>query len=240
MKKYRIFSLICFFMAILAYSQKVDTIATIGELKDERNVKMQVDKDGRKYYWDDKLQAKIYTEDNGDKLIEMDEIKLVNKPHFNNQLDRNYFEFLNKKLFRVYPLFVNALEQYRSLQADLEKVNEDDRRSYARKRQNELADRYEAKLRDLTTTEGQVFAKLMNRATGKTVFTIIRDLRGGWSAFWWNLKGKAADIELKKEYNPYLNRDDEFIESLLQSNWNYGYLTPYPGYKDFKVKKSVD
>ena len=45
-------------MAILAYSQKVDTIATIGELKDEKNVKMQVDKDGRKYYWDDKLQAK--------------------------------------------------------------------------------------------------------------------------------------------------------------------------------------
>lgn len=82
MKKYRIFSLICFFLTILAYSQKVDTIATIGELKDEKNVKMQVDKDGRRYYWDDKLQAKIYTEDNGDKLIEMDEIKLLNKPSF--------------------------------------------------------------------------------------------------------------------------------------------------------------
>ncbi|MDO5615006.1 MAG: DUF4294 domain-containing protein, partial [Cruoricaptor ignavus] len=64
-----------------------------------------------------------------------------------------------------------------------------------------------------------------------------KELRGGWSAFWWNVKGKAADVELKKEYDPYRNRSDEFVESLLQSNWNIGYLQPYPGYQDFKIKK---
>ncbi|NAW51868.1 DUF4294 domain-containing protein [Elizabethkingia argentiflava] len=227
-------------MAILGYAQKDKENLGIGDFKDEKAIQMQVDKDGRRYYWDDQLQAKIYTEENGDKLIEMDEIKLINKPRFNNQLDRQYYSFLNKKLVKVYPLFVNALEQYKSLQADLEHIPIEQRRSFTKKRQNELADRYEAKLKDLTTTEGQVFAKLMNRATGKSVFEIIKDLRGGWSAFWWNLKGKAADIELKKEYNPYLNRDDEFIECLLQSAWNYGYLTPYSGYKDFKIKKSTD
>jgi hypothetical protein len=37
----------------------------------------------------------------------------------------------------------------------------------------------------------------MNRATGKNVYEIIKELRGGWSAFWWNVKGKMADIDLK-------------------------------------------
>lgn len=108
---------------------------------------------------------------------------------------------------------------------------------YIRKRQEELANQYEKQLRDLTTTEGRIFAKLMNRATGKTVYEIIKELRGGWSAFWWNVKGNLADVDIKQVYDPYSVREDTFIESLLLSNWNLGYLQPYEGYKDFKVNK---
>ena len=111
------------------------------------------------------------------------------------------------------------------------------KRKYIKDRQNILADQYEKQLRDLTTTEGQVFAKLMNRATGKNVYEIIKELRGGWSAFWWNVKGKMADIDLKDKYDPHANRTDEYLESLLQSNWNSGYLQPYPGAANFKVYK---
>jgi hypothetical protein len=113
----------------------------------------------------------------------MDELILLNKPHFNNQLDRNFYYFLNKKLNRVYPYFITALEQYRDIEDELEKIDSEKRKVYIRKRQEELANQYEKQLRDLTTTEGRIFAKLMNRATGKTVYEIIKELRGGWSAF---------------------------------------------------------
>ena len=69
---------------------------------------------------------------------------------------------------------------------------------------------------------------------------LSKELRGGWSAFWWNVKGKMADIDLKERYDPHTNRSDEFIESLLQSNWNSGYLQPYPGANDFKVKRIIN
>ena len=46
-----------------------------------------------RYYWDDKLQTKIYTEDNGDKLIEMDEIKLLNKASFQQPVRQKLFRF---------------------------------------------------------------------------------------------------------------------------------------------------
>ena len=100
-----------------------------------------------------------------------------------------------------------------------------------------MANQYETQLRDLTTTEGRVFAKLMNRATGKTVYDIIRELRGGWSAFWWNVKGSVADIDITEAYNPHADRSDAFIESLLRSNWALGYLRPYPGAQNFKISK---
>ncbi len=37
----------------------------------------------------------------------------------------------------------------------------------------------------------------MYRATGKSVYDIIKELRGGWSAFWWNVKGNI-DVDIKE------------------------------------------
>lgn len=197
---------------------------------------MKTDEFGNKYYYDEAQKAKIY-EINGENVVLMDELILLNKPRFNNQLDQNYYYFLNKKLNRVYPLFITALSQYQEIQKDIQKLDKSSQRKYVDQKQKALADQYEKQLRDLTTTEGKVFAKLMNRATGKTVFEIIKELRGGWSAFWWNVKGNIADVDLKEPYDPHKNRSDEFVESLLQSNWNAGYFRPYPGYQNFKIKK---
>lgn len=197
---------------------------------------LKTDELGNKYYYDEAQKAKIYEID-GENVVVMDELILLNKPRFNNQLDQNYYYFLNKKLNRVYPLFLTALDQYQGIQQEIKGLSRAEQKKYISSQQKLLADQYEKQLRDLTTTEGKVFAKLMYRATGKTVFEIIKELRGGWSAFWWNVKGNIADIELKEPYDPYRNRTDEFLESLLQSNWNSGYLQPYPGHRDFKIKK---
>lgn len=234
MKFYKIIYISLFFLSFNAYAQRDTVVAK--PLSQYPAELLQTDEFGNKYYYDQRQKAKIY-EINGETVVVMDELVLKKKIHFNNQLDKNFYYFLNKKLNRVYPLFLTALKQYRELNAITANMQSDDRRKFLKSKQNELANQYEAQLRDLTTTEGQVFAKLMNRATGKTVFQIIQELRGGWSAFWWNIKGKAADIELKREYNPYLYREDEFIEALLLANWSIGYLHPYEGHENFKVKK---
>ena len=233
MKLYRILPIAMVFLAGLLSAQN-DTIAM--PLSQYPPELLQKDEFGTPYYYDERQKAKIY-EINGETVVVMDELVLQKKPTFNNQLDINYYYFLNKKLNRVYPLFLTALSQYRELNSTLSKMSGNERRQYAKIRQEQLATQYENQLRDLTTSEGQVFAKLMYRATGKSVYDIIKELRGGWSAFWWNVKGNAADIELRREYNPYRYRDDEFVESLLQSNWNIGYLQPYPGYRDFKLSR---
>ncbi|QQV04252.1 MULTISPECIES: DUF4294 domain-containing protein [Chryseobacterium] len=234
MKFHKIALLFLIFLGVHLFGQRDSVIAK--SLDQYPQDLLQKDEFGNLYYYDERQKAKIY-EINGETVVVMDELTLLNKPRFNNQLDKNYYFFLNKKLYRVYPLFLTALQQYRDIKVEMDDMNTSARRKYVKDRQNMLADQYEKQLRDLTTTEGQVFAKLMNRATGKNVFEIIKELRGGWSAFWWNLKGKMADIDLKDQYNPYRNRTDEYLESLLQSNWNSGYLEPYPGAKDFRVSR---
>lgn len=221
------------FSAFGANAQEIQQVRPLSEYPPEL---LKTDELGNKYYYDEAQKAKIY-EINGENVVVMDELFLLNKPKFNNALDQNYYFFLNKKLSRVYPLFLTALEQYRDLQQEMQTMDRPAQRVFVAEKQKALASQYEAQIRDLTTSEGRIFAKLMNRATGKTVYEIIKELRGGWSAFWWNVKGNIADVSIKDAYDPHTNRTDAWVESLLQSNWNAGYLSPYPGYQDFKVSK---
>ncbi len=237
MKFYKLFLVLSIFVGAFAMAQNDSDLNQVPKaLSEMPKDKLKKDEFGNWYYYDEVQKAKIY-DINGEQVIVMDELLIRANPKFNNQLDRNFYFFLNKKLNRVYPLFVHALEQYRGLVNETATMDERSKAKYIKKRQEELANEYEKQLRDLTTTEGQVFAKLMNRATGKTVYEIIRELRGGWSAFWWNVKGNMADVSLKTPYDPHKYREDNFIESLLISNWNYGYLEPYSGYQDFKIGK---
>ena len=231
---HKLIPILFLFISVFCFSQQ-DTVQ-VNSFDDIPKDKLQKDEFGNDYFYDDVQKAKIY-KINGEQVIVMDELVLRANPHFNNQLDKNFYFFLNKKLNRVYPLFLDALEQYRDIQKESATMKGSDRHRYMKDRQTELAASYEKQLRQLTTTEGQVFAKLMNRATGKTVYEIIKELRGGWSAFWWNVKGNMADVSLKTPYDPHKYRDDLFIESLLQSNWNLGYLQPYSGSGDYKVSK---
>lgn len=236
MNFYKFFLILSFFVGVEVVAQEDQDTLVPKALSTIPKDQLQKDDQGNYYYYDSVQKAKIY-DINGEQVIVMDELILKAGPHFNNQLDKNYYYFLNKKLNRVYPLFVHALEQYRDIQSEVAKLDSSDKNKYIKKRQEALANEYETQLRDLTTSEGQVFAKLMNRATGQTVYEIIKELRGGWSAFWWNVKGNVADVSLKTPYNPHKYRDDLFVESLLQTNWNLGYLLPYPGAENFKVEK---
>ncbi|WP_018674594.1 DUF4294 domain-containing protein [Riemerella columbina] len=223
------------FTANLSAQTGQDTIA-VSTLSQYPKSKLKKDEFGNWYYYDAKQQAKIY-EIEGETVVVFDEVKILHKPKFNNQLDKNYYFFLNKKLNRVYPLFLTALEQYQTIEKQTSQMQyKVEIRKFTKQKQQELAAEYESKLRNLTTSEGRIFAKLMCRATGKTVYEIIKELRGGWSAFWWNVKGDIADVDIKEPYNPHKYRHDEYVESLLQSYWNKGLLPTYEGYESY-VKK---
>lgn len=235
MKLYKIVFGFLFFFGIYTFGQDSLSVRTFDKIPENQ---LQTDKFGTKFFYDKKAKARYYRI-NGETVVIMDELRLIKKPKFNNELDEKYYRFINRKLSRVYPLFLIALQQYQDIHKDIGKMEKSSqKRKYIRKKQNELADQYEKKLRNLTTTEGRVFTKLMNRATGKTVYEIIRELRGGWSAFWWNVKGNMADVDIKTPYNPHKNRSDYYLENLLQSHWNAKHLPPYPGYQNYRVKKN--
>ena len=154
-------------------------------------------------------------------------INVYGLPKFNNDLDRRYYYWLKDRVYRVYPYFTIAVEQYQNIQDSLElNKNNPKFKEYIKKRQQQLSNEYENQLKKLTKTEGRIFSKLMSRATGKTVYDIIKEFRGGWSAFWWNVKAGAFDIDLRQPFDPSHNREDAYVQAILYRAYQFGDLKP--------------
>ena len=54
----------------------------------------------------------------------------------------------------------------------------------------------------------------------KTTFELIKELRSGWRAFWFNNTASLFDISLKKKFDPYNEKEDYLIEDILQRSFS--------------------
>ena len=68
------------------HAQNDSIVIELKALKDIPRDKLQKDEMGNIFYYDEKQKARIY-EVNGEKVVMMDELFLVSKPRFNNDLE---------------------------------------------------------------------------------------------------------------------------------------------------------
>lgn len=157
--------------------------------------------------------------------IDLNEVLLLHKLKFDSKEDRKRYLILRRKTIKVYPYAKLAAERLESLNerlASMEKRR--DKKRYAKIIQKYIEDEFSAELKKLTRTEGQILIKLIHRQTGKTAFQLIKELRNGWRAFWFNNTASLFDISLKREFDPENEKEDYLIEDILQRNFQNGRL----------------
>ncbi|OUR99078.1 hypothetical protein A9Q86_13310 [Flavobacteriales bacterium 33_180_T64] len=168
---------------------------------------------------DSTLVQYIYIE--GDSIpkiaIDLDEVLLLNKLKFATKKERIKYLILRRKTIKVYPYAKLAAERLTTLKERLETLkSKRAKKRYSKKIQRFIEDEFSAELKKLTKTEGQILVKLIHRQTGKTTFQLIKELRSGWRAFWFNSTANLFDISLKREFNPIEVKEDFYIEDILE------------------------
>ncbi len=168
---------------------------------------------------DSTLVQYIYVE--GDSIvkeaIDLKEVLVLNKINFSDREERVQYLILKRKTLKVYPYAKLAADRLITLKERLETLEKKrDKKRYAKKIQKYIEDEFSAELKKLTRTEGQILVKLIHRQTGKTTFQLIKELRSGWRAFWFNSTANLFDISLKREFNPMEIKEDFFIEDILE------------------------
>lgn len=173
--------------------------------------------------------------------IGLDEVVLLHKLEFDSREDRRTYLILRRKTIKVYPYAKLAAERLETLNARLESMEKkSQRRKYAKRMQKYIEGEFSDELKKLTRTEGQILIKLIHRQTGRTAFELVKELRNGWRAFWYNNTAKMFDISLKKEYNPMDVKEDYLIEDILRRNFQSGLLKPQKPALDIDFLKLTD
>ncbi|MFD1096225.1 DUF4294 domain-containing protein [Salegentibacter chungangensis] len=173
--------------------------------------------------------------------IDLDEVVILKKLHFNSLEDKRRYLILRRKTRKVYPYAKLASERLVELNSRLDRIeSKGARKKYTKMVQNYIEEEFSAELKKLTHTEGQILVKLIHRQTGTTAFNLVKNLKSGWRAFWYNTTASFFDISLKEEYDPESNHEDYLIEDILQRSFQADVLEPQATALDFEYIELTD
>lgn len=167
--------------------------------------------------------------------IDLEEVIILNRLKFKSDQDRRTYLILRRKTRKVYPYAKLASERLIELNSRLDQIkSKRQQKKYTKIVQDYIEGEFSAELKKLTRTEGQILVKLVHRQTGVTTYNLVKNLKSGWRAFWYNSTASIFDISLKEEYNPESNKEDYLIEDILQRSFQAKILEPQASPLKFK------
>lgn len=159
------------------------------------------------------------------KVINLNPVYILGKMKFPTKEAQIRYLILRRKTLKVYPYAKLASERLDSLNARLESIKKaSEKRKYTKMIQKYIEGEFSDELKKMSRTEGQILVKLIHRQTGKTTFGLVKELRSGWRAFWYNSTASMFDISLKKPFDPKNVYEDYLIEDILQRSFKSGLL----------------
>jgi hypothetical protein len=127
---------------------------------------------------------------------------------------RKYAEWtrLKQNVKKVYPYAILAAAKLKEYDIALAKIpKECDRKAFLKKSEKELQKQFGDELKGLSINQGKILMKLIDRETGKTTYTIVKEMRGNFNAFMWQSLASLFGSSMKQEYD-LNNPEDKLIE----------------------------
>ena len=115
---------------------------------------------------------------------------------------------------KVYPLAKDAARRLENLDVELEALElKRDRKAYTKALEDALTKEITPMLWKMTRYEGKILLKLIDRETDSTVFGIIKELRSGFTAGFYQAMARLFGNNLKLEYDP--EGEDAVLEQIV-------------------------
>lgn len=125
------------------------------------------------------------------------------------------YTVLEMRVMTVYPIAKLAavkLREYNSVYSSFK--SERERKDYIKKIEKDLFSEFEAQIRRMSVSQGRILIKLIDRETNQSSYEIIKEFKGGFSAFFWQGIARIFGHNLKSEYDAA--NEDRMIEYIVQ------------------------
>lgn len=141
---------------------------------------------------------------------------------FASKRDYREYQRLIRNIKIVYPYAAIAKVKLSEMDAHFKTLDNDlQRKAYAKQVEKELRAEFEGQLRELTITQGKLLIKLIDREIGRTTYDIIKEMRGGASAVFWQAIARIFGSNLKTQFDSV--SEDKLLNELIIL-YEYGLL----------------
>ncbi|MDA9056476.1 DUF4294 domain-containing protein [Flavobacteriaceae bacterium] len=173
--------------------------------------------------------------------INLNEVNILPKLKFTTKESRRRYLILQRKTIKVYPYAKLAAERLESLNERINNLkSKRKRKKYTRMVQKYIEGEFAEKLKKFSITEGQILIKLIHRQTGETAFELIKYLRSGWRAFWYNNTASLFNMSLKLPFDPKTSEEDYLIEDILQRQFQSGRLEYQKSFHEYDIYELLE
>ena len=151
--------------------------------------------------------------------ITLSSFQVSSKRTWKSRTQYHKYKRLEKKVVKVYPLAHLAAVKLEGYAQELSLVeSEREKKKFYKRIEKEIKLEYEGQLRKLTVSEGRILIKLLDRETGNSSFALVTELRGKFSAYFWQGFARIFGHNLKSRYNPKgEDKEIEFIVNRIES-----------------------
>ncbi|MFN8279457.1 MAG: DUF4294 domain-containing protein [Saprospiraceae bacterium] len=138
----------------------------------------------------------------GDTMIiaELEKISVKAPKEFDYTDERERYLKYKRWAAIVYPYAVQGVRLYRQIEKETEGDSRRQKRKVIREIEGRLNDEFEKPLKNLSRTQGLILTKMMEKNIGMPFYKIIKELKGGFTAGYYNQIGKFYGYDLKDGY----------------------------------------
>ena len=168
--------------------------------------------------------------------IPLKEVIVFQPLHFKTPQELKRYLILRRKTLKVYPYAKMAAERLTILNKRLESLNSKrSRKKYLKRMEKFIFGEFEEELKKFSRSEGQILIRLVHRQTGTTTYDLVKELRTGWKAFWYQTTASLFKLSLKDIYDPEDSLEDYLIEDILQRAFVGNYLEEQTAALEFNL-----
>lgn len=133
---------------------------------------------------------------------------------FSRPADMRRYARLIRNVKIVYPIAKEANAKLAVMEDKIIHIKrKGDQKAYIKQMEKELKAQYTPVLKRMTFSQGKILIKLIDRETNRTSYELVKELRGNFSAFFWQGIARIFGANLKDSYDKL--GEDKVIEQII-------------------------
>jgi hypothetical protein len=146
------------------------------------------------------------------------EVIIRDKMMIRSPQEQEAYHRLKQKVIKLYPYALLAKKIYNNSYQEINKLESNkEKRKFKKEKEKALRQRFENEIKGLYDTDGPILVKLIHRETGKTCHELLKEIKGGFNVFFYQIVAKRYGYSLKETFDPEKDKDIENMVQFLKS-----------------------